>query len=142
MMRGLFAPALLLMATSTPGTERIPADVREHVAQRVDSGRSVGLVVGVLDAKGVEYFARGQCWADGPAVDENTIFEIGSITKVFTSLRRAGPALRDSRLRVAAPGLEAPVPRPESRARIDPRSPIPAIIPPCPTRNTRSPAAD
>ena len=56
--------------------------------QRIDTEHSgVGIVVGVIDAHGrriVSYGVRDQ--ADPRPVDGKTIFEIGSMTKVFTSL--------------------------------------------------------
>ena len=53
--------------------------------ERVESGKTAGMIVGVLDAAGMRFISHGAV-APGPAVlDSATLFEIGSITKVFTS---------------------------------------------------------
>lgn len=53
----------------------------------VESKKVVGFVVATLDANGPKIAARGRVSADRDVTpDGNTVFEIGSITKVFTSL--------------------------------------------------------
>jgi CubicO group peptidase (beta-lactamase class C family) len=42
------------------------------------------LFVGIIDDGDVDYYYYGNTTKDGKPIDENTIFEIGSITKVFT----------------------------------------------------------
>ena len=54
---------------------------------RVDVARqSVGMVAGVSDAGGRRLAAYGRAGASDRPLDGNTVFEIGSITKVFTAL--------------------------------------------------------
>jgi len=64
------------------------AEIRQILVKRIDAEHSgVGIVVGVIDAHGrriVSYGVRDP--ADPRPVDGKTIFEIGSMTKVFTSL--------------------------------------------------------
>jgi serine-type D-Ala-D-Ala carboxypeptidase/endopeptidase len=64
------------------------AQVREILAARVDQQKqSVGIVVGIIDANGRRIFPYGSLEkGDGRKLDGNTLFEIGSITKVFTAL--------------------------------------------------------
>jgi serine-type D-Ala-D-Ala carboxypeptidase/endopeptidase len=62
--------------------------VRSLLANRVVEGRRVvGLVVGLVDPSGRQVIAGGATAPGGAVVPTaDTIFEIGSITKVFTSL--------------------------------------------------------
>ena len=64
------------------------AEIRRILAERVDIQRqTVGIVVGLIDSKGrriVSYGALNQ--NDARELNGDTEFEIGSITKVFTSL--------------------------------------------------------
>jgi D-alanyl-D-alanine-carboxypeptidase/D-alanyl-D-alanine-endopeptidase len=65
-------------------------DVRANVRARVDNGVSVGMVVGLVDGSGARYFSYGTAArTGGRPLDERTVFEIGSITKVFTALALA-----------------------------------------------------
>jgi serine-type D-Ala-D-Ala carboxypeptidase/endopeptidase len=63
-------------------------EIRALLANRVDEAKkAVGIVVGTLSPSGRMVIAQGVVAKDiGTKPDENTIFEIGSITKVFTSL--------------------------------------------------------
>jgi CubicO group peptidase (beta-lactamase class C family) len=63
-------------------------DIRRLLVERVDEGcLSVGMVVGVSDGKSHRIVAHGCRRAgEAAAVNEQTLFEIGSITKLFTAL--------------------------------------------------------
>jgi serine-type D-Ala-D-Ala carboxypeptidase/endopeptidase len=63
------------------------AEIRSIMANRVESGRAVGIVTGVIDEKGRQVIASGKVSLDSAQQpDGDTIYEIGSVTKVFTSL--------------------------------------------------------
>jgi CubicO group peptidase (beta-lactamase class C family) len=63
-------------------------EIREVLARRIDQQKqSVGIVVGVVEPNGRRVVAYGNlAHGDPRAVDGDTIFEIGSVSKVFTSL--------------------------------------------------------
>ena len=65
-----------------------PADsaVLAIIRQRVEEKRSAGIVVGLLEPDGrTRVIAYGDPGPGQPALDGNSVFEIGSITKVFTA---------------------------------------------------------
>lgn len=66
----------------------ITDEVKENIKERIKNGESVGIVVGVVNARGGrEYFSYGKTrMKGGKAVDEYSIYEIGSISKVFTGI--------------------------------------------------------
>src|ERR1700733_14190105 len=79
------------MAQSPPGTPRtIPSDAEIHksLADRIDTQKqSVGIVVGIIDPKGRHIISYGALTQGDPRpLNGDTEFEIGSITKIFTSL--------------------------------------------------------
>jgi len=84
----------------------VPDDVAVNVRARVDAGWSPSILIGVVDSSGVRYFAYGTtAVAGGAPVDERTVYEIGSITKVFTGVLLADLAVRGE------VGLDDPVRR-------------------------------
>src|SRR5437762_5105440 len=96
----------LLAAAAVPGrepTEVLPpnAAIQAILKERVDSRRAAGIVVGILDGGGRRLVASGSGPAGAP-LDGDTVFEIGSVTKVFTSslladmVRRGEVKLEDS----------------------------------------------
>jgi CubicO group peptidase (beta-lactamase class C family) len=83
----LFALALTRGAAAQ---NAIPDDVRANVRARVEARYSVGIVVGIVDSAGARYAAAGAtAITGGQPVNERSIYEIGSVTKVFTALALA-----------------------------------------------------
>jgi CubicO group peptidase (beta-lactamase class C family) len=64
------------------------ADIRAILIQRIDDdAQSVGMVVGVVEPVGRRIVTYGSFEKDNPRVlAGDTVFEIGSVTKVFTAL--------------------------------------------------------
>jgi serine-type D-Ala-D-Ala carboxypeptidase/endopeptidase len=64
------------------------SDIRDILVKRIDKEKQgVGIVVGVIDAKGRRVVSYGSLEkGESRPLDGNTLFEIGSITKVFTAL--------------------------------------------------------
>lgn len=64
-------------------------DLQQQVALKcnnyINDGKSVGMAVGIIQGDKIYIGCFGKLARDGRAVDSNTIFEIGSITKVFTA---------------------------------------------------------
>ncbi len=84
----------------------VPDEVAANVRARVDGGWTPSIVIGVVDSGGARYFAYGRTAPDGGTpVDEHTVYEIGSITKVFTGVTLADMALHGE------VGLDDPVSR-------------------------------
>jgi len=83
------AAVLSLLFLSHAAFAAVPpdADIRAILVDRIDvQHQGVGIVVGVIDPSGRRVVAYGKTAKDGKPVDANTVFEIGSVTKVFTSL--------------------------------------------------------
>ena len=88
-----------------PGEPLSEPQIRNLLAEFVDEDRqSVGVVAGVTSAEGRFVVGYGHLSADDPTrPDGDTVFEIGSITKVFTSTVLADLVSRGEL------GLEVPV---------------------------------
>ena len=72
-----------------PARQHFPsdADIQALIQSRVDEGRAVGIVVGVMEADGsTRVFAAGEPGPGAQPFSEQSVFEIGSITKVFTGI--------------------------------------------------------
>jgi CubicO group peptidase (beta-lactamase class C family) len=71
-----------------------PLEELAAVAAQAEAPRHPGVVVGAVDIRSGQRAAAGAGHSrlpDGPAPTADTLFEIGSITKVFTGLLLASP---------------------------------------------------
>jgi CubicO group peptidase (beta-lactamase class C family) len=66
----------------------IPIDsINQIIKREVENKHSASIAVGIIDANGKQIFSYGKFKDDSNQLpDGNTLYEIGSITKVFTSL--------------------------------------------------------
>lgn len=94
--RGLFThivtPPVVLMVAARLLTnacfaqkETVSNEVQEYVRRLVDGGKCAGIIIGVVDAKGERIFSYGETVkGNGVRPDTDTIYGVGSITKLFT----------------------------------------------------------
>jgi D-alanyl-D-alanine-carboxypeptidase/D-alanyl-D-alanine-endopeptidase len=89
MFRKIFASlALCVVSASVAQAQEFAPDssVRRILADRLASGRGMGFVLAIVErGKAPRYYATGASGVAGVRLDSSTVFEIGSITKVFTS---------------------------------------------------------
>lgn len=66
--------------------QSLPEDVATSAKQRVEFGLTPSIAIGIVDKKGVRYYEFGTKTLNGDAVDNHSIYEIGSISKTFTAI--------------------------------------------------------
>lgn len=117
-MKLLTALFLLLVSCHGVCAEPFPSDdeIRSILRARVDTFKqSVGMVVGLIDEEGTRIIGYGRSHTEGGhAVNGGTIYEIGSISMVFTTLvladmvRRGEVKLTDPVSRYVPEGVRLP----------------------------------
>lgn len=117
-MKTLTAVLLVAAQWSVVWSQPFPSDevIRSILRARVDTFKqSVGMVVGLIDESGTRVIGYGRSRIDGGhAVNGGTIYEIGSISKVFTSIvladmvRRGEVKLTDPVSRYLPDGVQLP----------------------------------
>src|SRR5262245_3410353 len=86
---GLLLGVVLVGQSIAAQSSQVPppnAEIREVLAERIDTLRqSVGIVVGIIEPGGRRVVTYGELDSGDPRpLDGDTVFEIGSITKIFT----------------------------------------------------------
>lgn len=89
---------LFFLGTCLPYSQAqkgMTAAVKKNIQLRIDNGMNVGIVVGLIDADGTQYYNFGvKSLATKEKVDENSVFEIGSISKTFTGILLADQVVK------------------------------------------------
>src|SRR5262245_20928016 len=81
-----FAQHVAQPAVSAASTFPSDSAVLEIIRERVQEKRSAGIVVGLIEPEGrTRVVAFGDPGPGQPPLDADSVFEIGSISKVFTS---------------------------------------------------------
>ena len=123
-----FVAAWLVLMQSTSNAQVVAdEEIRNILRERVDDRKqSVGIVVGVLEPQGTRVIAYGKLENnDSRTLNGDTVFEIGSMGKVFTALLLADMAhkgevkLDDSIAKYLPATVKAPKPNEKSITLID-----------------------
>jgi CubicO group peptidase (beta-lactamase class C family) len=62
-----------------------PHDTQAALNAFVSGKPGVGIIAGVVNGKTISVYKAGDLGASGPALNEDTVFQIGSVTKTFTA---------------------------------------------------------
>ena len=79
------------------GQTELSKETNKNIKLRIENGINTGIVVGIIDANGkTDYYSYGvKSLETKEAVDKNSIFEIGSISKTFTGILLADMVLKN-----------------------------------------------
>ena len=92
----LFITSPAVAQTAVPAPMPTDAEIRHMLVTRVEVQRqATGIVIGIVDARGRRIISYGTMGVDDKRpVGGDTVFDVGSITKVFTALLLSDMAQR------------------------------------------------
>ena len=71
-------------------------ELEKNIKSRIEGGVNVGIAIGIVDSVGSHFYNYGiRSLESQEPIDENTVFEIASITKTFTGIIMANMILTD-----------------------------------------------
>lgn len=74
------------LSYSIQNQQGLPGDIKQQTQERIDKGLHLSTVIGIVDKNGTRYYSFGQkSLTDNSAPDENSLYEIASVTKPFTT---------------------------------------------------------
>lgn len=95
-------PVIAADVASDTGPQ-IPTVAKDQVRKRVEAGFAPGIILGVVNPEGRAFYTYGKADLEsGQCMTPETIVEIGSVTKAFTSLLMVEAAL-DGRFKLESP---------------------------------------
>lgn len=68
------------------GQNQISDELRTNIEKRIEYNLHPSIAIGIVDKSGTNYHTFGNKRIGGAEVDEHSIYEIGSISKVFTAI--------------------------------------------------------
>ena len=73
---------------SSTSTFKITDEIKNRINDLIDTNRTnAAIVIGIVDPNGTQFYSNGKISnTNNTAVDQNTVFAIGSNTKVFTTI--------------------------------------------------------
>ncbi|WP_250432486.1 serine hydrolase [Hanstruepera flava] len=96
-MKYIVSCLLLLLSVHAISQVQIPDAIKENIQARVEAGENVGISIAYVEGDKVDFFSYGTTdLKHNIPVNEHTVYEIGSISKVFTCIMLADEVLKGS----------------------------------------------